>query len=381
MRDGSPFDGFFLGGFESSTMKFPDGRRVDVSLATGHAARAAEDYGLLAALGVRSVRDALAWHRIEEQPGRYDWSGFRAMQRAAREAGVQIVWDLCHYGWPDHLDFWSADFIPRFAGFAEAAARVLQAETDRVPVWVPVNEISYWAWAAGDCGDFEPAGADPHALKRRLVQASLAAMEAVRSVDPRARIMHPEPIIHIVGDPMIPGDAAPAEAYRRAMFQAWDMLSGRIDPELGGRPEHLDLIGVNYYPRNQWVHQGRPLRPGDPLYRPFADMLEEAWQRYRRPLVIAETGAEGADGPRWFTHVCEAVREAQARGIPIEGVCLYPAMDYPGWADGRHCRCGVIELDRGSAERRLDRAMVEALRREQAAFGSTLPVAMALAGD
>ena len=38
--------------------------------------------------------------------GRYDWSSFLPMLRAARETGTQVLWDLLHYGWPDDLDIW-----------------------------------------------------------------------------------------------------------------------------------------------------------------------------------------------------------------------------------------------------------------------------------
>ena len=31
--------------------------------------------------------------------------------------------------------------------------------------------------------------------------------------------------------------------------------------------------------------------------------------------------------------------------VPVIGLCLYPIADYPGWDDGRHCRCGLIRLN------------------------------------
>ena len=43
------------------------------------------------------------------------------------------------------------------------------------------------------------------------------------------------------------------------MFEAWDMLSGRVQPELGGDERYLDVIGVNYYDRNQWWNFGKTI--------------------------------------------------------------------------------------------------------------------------
>jgi hypothetical protein len=34
-------------------------------------------------------------------------------------------------------------------------------------------------------------------------------------------------------------------------------------------------------------------------------------------------------------------RAAAAAGVPVEGLCLYPIIDYPGWGDDRHCYSGL----------------------------------------
>lgn len=62
--------------------------------------------------------------------------------------------------------------------------------------------------------------------------------------------------------------------------------------------------------------------------------------RYGRPLLLTETGVEGANGAGWLRYVGGEVRAALRAGVPVEGICLYPVMDYPGWKDDRHCRCG-----------------------------------------
>src|SRR5918998_6869460 len=138
----SAFGSFFLGGFECSSQRRRDGRRLDLLASTGHDRLAARDYRQVAGMGLRTVRDGLRWHLIETSPGRYDWSSFLPMLRAAREEGVRAVWDLCHYGWPDDLDVWGAAFVDRFARFAAAAARLIVEEGGRAPpLPCPVNEI------------------------------------------------------------------------------------------------------------------------------------------------------------------------------------------------------------------------------------------------
>src|SRR5690606_24337765 len=104
------FSSFFIGGFECSTQRRRDGRRLDLIAATRHDRFVAQDYALSVEYGLRTLRDGLRWHLIEPAPGRFDWSSFLPMLRAARDADVQVIWDLCHYGWPDDLDIWSPAF-------------------------------------------------------------------------------------------------------------------------------------------------------------------------------------------------------------------------------------------------------------------------------
>jgi len=167
------FRSFLLGGFECSTHRRPDGHRLDLLAATAHDALAEADYRELARHDIRSARDGLRWHLIETSPGQYDWSSFLPLLRAANSVGTQVIWDLCHYGWPDDIDIWSPEFVDRFARFSREVARLVQQETDSAPLYCPANEISYWAWAGGAEGRINPcAFGRGTELKRQLVRAA-----------------------------------------------------------------------------------------------------------------------------------------------------------------------------------------------------------------
>ena len=45
------------------------------------------------------------------------------------------------------------------------------------------------------------------------------------------------------------------------------MIMGRAQPELGGRDDLIDVIGVNYYIHNQFVWEGHMIVPSDSRYR------------------------------------------------------------------------------------------------------------------
>lgn len=361
----NPFNSFFMAGFECSTHRLLAGGRLDMIAATRHDEAALSDYRQLRQHGIRTVRDGLRWHLIDKGPGDPDWSSFLPMLRAGREAGMQVIWDLCHYGWPADLDIWSPKFVDRFACFAGAVARVVRAETDTVPLYCPVNEISFWAWAGGNVGYLNPhARGQGPLLKRQLVQAAIAGMEAVRAVDPRARFVHAEPIINIVPRKGHPEDMDPVTKHMRGQWEAFDMLAGHLAPELGGKPDYLDLIGVNFYPDNQWVHEYGTIPLGRHDYRPFRNILASVSERYNRPIIVAETGAEGSAGPAWLHYVAGEVGAAVAEGVPVQGICLYPVLDYPGWDNERICPVGLLRMTAGPGGRAVNEPLAAELRRQ-----------------
>jgi beta-glucosidase/6-phospho-beta-glucosidase/beta-galactosidase len=376
------FRSFFQGGFEGSSHRGPDMRQLDMIAATNHDRCAAADYRLLVQAGIRTVRDALRWHLIEASPQRRDWSSWLPMLQAADAAGVQVIWDLCHYGLPHDIDIWSPAFPERFGVFCEAAARFFREHTDAVPFWCPVNEISFWAWGGGDRSYLYPNAVERGwELKRQLIRASIAGIEAARRVDPRARFVQAEPLINIVHDLYKPEDRDPAAAYSEAQFQACDMLIGRFEPELGGKPEYLDILGINYYWDNQWIHNSWTIGVGHRQHVPLHKLLVKVHERYGRPMLIAETGCEHENGPPWLNWIGGEVRRALRLGVPIHGLCLYPVMDYPGWTDARHCRVGLIRLDEEYAARSLDQELLLALEEERTLFARFRQPEVALAAD
>jgi hypothetical protein len=237
----------------------------------------------------------------------------------------------------------------------------------------PMNEISFVAWSGGSMGHMNPFAVDRgNELKRQVVRAALAATRAVRAVAPDAVIFAVEPRIHIVPRPGREDDIPEVEQLNNGQWQAWDMLTGRCEPELGGSEDMLDVVGVNFYWNNQWLHQGgfgHPLSPYDERWRPLSDLLQDVHDRYRRPLFVAETSCEGNRRAPWFRYVAEEVREALCRGLPVEGICLYPVLSHLGWDNDRYCDNGLLELESRHGRRVVHQPLARELRRQQAEFG------------
>src|SRR4029079_12692132 len=164
---------------------------------------------------------------------------------------------------------------------------------------------------------------------------SIEGAKAIREVEPGARMVHVDPLVHAVPPPDRPdlADEARDEEHREA-FEAWDMLCGRVAPELGGSPEILDIVGVNIYHYSQVQLQADKSReilgPQDPRRKPLSELLQLVWQRYRRPVIIGETSGFQDNRAEWLRMTMEECLEALNDGVDLHGGGLLPFDDVTG---------------------------------------------------
>ena len=231
------FRSFFLAGFECATGYNMHGEWIDQIAATEHDLHVDEDYRRLEDVGIRGVREAIRWPLVDRD-GSYDFSSVDPFARAALKHGFDVIWDLFHYGYPSDLDPFSEQFADRFAAYCKAAARYVVDRMDGRCYFTPINEPSYFAWAAGDVGRFAPhAHGRAAELKMSLARASIKGIDAIREVCPDARIVNVDPICRVA---VAANDPDALERARRFndeyVFEYWDIVSGRVKPELGGSP-------------------------------------------------------------------------------------------------------------------------------------------------
>ncbi len=379
------FASYWLAGFESAYHINRFGERLDMVAATQHDRFAGQDYAMLRPLGIRTVREACRWYLIDRGGGRYDFASLEPMVNAAERHGMQVIWTLCHYGWPEGLDIFTPAFVDRFRMYARAVARYLRERSDAVPFFMPVNEISFFSWAAARYMHPFAKGRDTE-IKLRLARAAIAACEAVRDVDRRARLCHGEPIINVLPPRSRPDMAERARQWTEGQFEAFDLIGGYAEPMLGGKPEYLDILGGNFYHDNQWVLRGKKIwwheQPRDPRYVDLHLLLRRLHDRYRRPVFLSETSHFGRGRGRWIKYVAAEVCRARQIGVPVEGICLYPILDRHDWEDPKWWHhSGLWDLKRerrGVLRRVLNKGYAVGLARAQdlvAACGAKRPAA------
>jgi beta-glucosidase/6-phospho-beta-glucosidase/beta-galactosidase len=333
-----------------------DGRQ-DLVRRTQHDVELCEDYARIASLGLLTVREGVPWHRIARPDGTFDFEPVTPFVDAARDFGMTVIWDLFHYGYPEHLDPFSDRFVDELARYCGAFAAYLKKRDGvRGPstgsggtprFYTVVNEPSFFAWAGGEVGVFAPfvkgRGFD---LKRQLAHTCIAGIDAIRAVDPQARFVNVDPVVHAVAPKDAPELAEDAARFNEFQWQFWDIVCGREWPELGGSPAHLDIIGVNHYLHGQWEHcRSGWLGFDDPRRKPFSEILATVAARYPgHPIIISETGCRGDMRAVWFDYTVDGAMGALEAGIDLQGVCLYPIIDMPDWYSGEWIEYGMWDL-------------------------------------
>ena len=360
-----------MAGFECSTGWNSHGRAIDQIAATQHDRFLREDYRLLKQAGLYVAREGVRWPLIDRD-GEYNFDSLQAIMEASQQHGIELIYDLFHFGYPQYLDLFSPAFISRFADYCFEAARCVVAGSDGPYYFTPVNEPSYFAWAAGEAGLFAPyaTGRGPE-LKRRLIQAAIQGINAIRAVCPSARFVNADALCRVVAPPGNAELQRHADEFNSvAVFESWDMLCGRKHPEYGGSSSHLDIIGINYYWTNQWQidQRGIPLAEGDPRRWPLHKLVKSVSRRYEADLIVSETSHINDMRAPWIHEVVREVKLIQKENLPLHGICLYPILGMPEWHDeSLWTRMGLwdlVEVD-GRLERVPYMPMLDALEKGQ----------------
>jgi hypothetical protein len=335
----NPFNSFWMAGFECTDKLNAFGNRVDFLNLTGHLQLIDQDYKRLRPFNIGTVREGIRWSQVEKKPYHYDWTTVKYMLERGKANGIQQLWDLCHFGFPDDLTPLHPMFARRFASLCTAFVDFYRAfDPYGTLIVTPINEVSFLAWLGGD-----HRGTSPYCtgygweVKYALMRAYIEGVAALKEADPGIIILTTEPLINAVAELDAPAERLEmARLWHNYQYQAVDMLIGNVSPELGGRPEYLDIVGVNFYYENEWeIEVWKPLiwkdNPLDPRWVPLRHLYAEIYERYQKPIALTETSHPKEDRPLWINMIAEETAAVILQDIPFYGICLYPVIDRPDW--------------------------------------------------
>jgi beta-glucosidase len=339
----------------------------------GFATRYAQDFAILAGLGLRHHRLSIEWARIEPEPGVYDKRAvahYRDMLSAARAAGI-VPWICLHHFTLPRWFAASGGFLVernRTQVWSRHVDYVAETFGDLAGGWQPVNETNYYARAAYRGGGWPPGHDDPAewALAGEAIQlaSAEAALRLKQTGAPVASIFglstavahDDEPATMRVVDRYYEVNwTAGLELFRTGVLE----LPGRDRIEREDLAGSFDLIGFSYYAtlgvRAGQVVAHPPGAPVSPLgYGIWADGLGLVLDRLHEqlpgvPLLVAEFGIGTDDDAvrvAYLERGLQVTRDAIARGVDVRGLFHWTAIDNYEWLHGFDVSFGIIDRER-----------------------------------
>lgn len=338
---------------------------------TGHYARVEADIDAIASLGVTSLRYPVIWERHQPVPGHtIDWSPIDMPLNAMRRRGITPIVGLVHHGsGPAHTDLLNPTFATGLSDFARRVA-------ERYP-WVmyytPVNEPLTTARFGALYGLWFPHRQSDHAFTHAFVnemKAVVLAMQAIRKVNPQAKLVQTEDLAKIYSTPRLRYQAD-FENHRR--WLTWDFLCGKVNRDHALWPyfiasgvahealdffcEHPcvpDIIGADYYATSErYLDEAIERYPrhthGSNHFERYADveafrvpheqpsgirlLLKECWERYHLPIAVTEVhiNCDFDNQIRWFSEIRHTCTALLNKGIDIRAVTAWALFGAYGW--------------------------------------------------
>ena len=316
-------------------------------------------------LGLSALRYAFPWHKIETEPGKYDWTSSDERIEAARDMGLELYLDVMHFGTPLWLRQAAGD--PEFPEALERFAGALVTRyRSTVRNWCPCNEPLMLALFSGDFGFWPPHGRKWKGympVLSRVVQATSRAIRAIRRADPQANVILCDNVENYKSRvPELRWKCAGATCgvFWRWIF-SWAASIGIIRCSTGYGLWHErtgsgmvrdtsaapDILGIDYYPNSEWqldktgdaIHQRRSETPLG-LY----GIARAYYNRYGLPMMLTETSADGHPINReiWLEQTIDDCRRLREDGIPMNGYFWWPMIDQLDWDGALTHRVGKI---------------------------------------
>lgn len=365
-----------------------------------HFHRWKEDVALMKEIGLKSYRFSISWSRVMPAEGHVNQAGLKFYSDLVDELlknGIEPIVTIFHWDmplWVYRKGGWLSDsIIPLFRDYTRT---VVDALSDRVQWWIPMNEPQCFIMNGYMQGIHAPFKRDYLALSKLTRICMLAFAESVQEIRTHAK-KTPKIGIAMAAGAFVPASNSVTDV-EKARMQTTEtglgLMSNRwwMDPILAGKPvsaygvyhtstkdlakihQKLDFLGLNLYqPFNHaaWGGDGSKPAPGAPKTSMGWDIdgrvmywaVKFIYDRYKLPIMITENGMANTDvvsldgsvhDPQRSDFMMRYLRElkrAVEEGYPVIGYQHWSLLDNFEWAEGYDPRFGLIYVDYSTGKR------------------------------
>lgn len=355
---------------------------------SGHSKRI-QDLKTFADLRAQKIRYPFLWELANSRDHQnFQWTWADERMAELKSLGLQPIVGFLHHGsGPKFTNLLDPDFPQKLTHYAKAFAKRYPEQID----YTPINEPLTTALLSCVYGLWYPHHRSDHSFLRALlnqVKATVLAMNAIREVQPEARLIQTESLGQVMGTSLVQSQVH-FENERR--WLSFDLLEGCVDShhplfsyltthgidptelsEIQEKTCGVDVMGINhelssdrfldhriqYYPEAfhcgnghyQYADVAAVDTTAAESLNP-ADLFEEVWKRYKKPLAVTEAHLNGPreDQMRWLHEIRQALCEVQARGAKVEAMTAGSLLGSFDWNLHRVERksdyeCGIFDL-------------------------------------
>lgn len=370
------------------------------NIACDHYHRYKEDIALMKQMGIKAYRFSVSWPRIMPEEHVVNEKGIRFYKALAEEllkAGIKPMCTLFHWNlpmWMHEKGGWLCEEIAAY--FQEYTKVVVEALSDKVQIWMTVNEAATFTGAGyleGIHAPFEFCEKESAEWTERMCKLTrnvlIAHGNAVKVIREQA-ILPPQIGIAMDGTLWMPRsekeeDIESAKEITFAEIADLHQVNWWMDPIVRGTihpvleaylteedktiiRQPIDFMGYNCYKANNYDDEKRP---GAQFYSGLPrtamdwaitpDALYWAvrffYERYRLPILITENGMANldfvmSDGNihdiqriEYMKSYLKGLKRAAEEKYPVMGYLYWSIMDNFEWAEGYDKRFGLIYVD------------------------------------
>jgi dTDP-4-dehydrorhamnose reductase len=347
------------------------------------------DIDAISDLGIRTIRYPVLWEKHEpDKEATINWQWTDRQLATIRESGMTPIVGLLHHGsGPVFTNLLDPEFPYLLSSYAyEVANRYPWIE-----YYTPVNEPLTTARFSGLYGFWYPHHKSEASFYRMLLnqlKGTVLCMEAIRSVNPTAKLVQTEDLGKTYSTPLL---AYQADFENDRRLLTFDILTGRLKP---GHPQYAymigcgieeeeinffqrhhvtpDILGLNYYVTSErWLDESLDkyelqTHGGNGIHR-YADtevvranpaarcgfkvLATEIWEYYGIPMAVTESHLHCTreEQLRWFKEIWDDATDLIRQGINIKGVTAWALLGSFDWdtlltKTGTQYESGVFDI-------------------------------------
>lgn len=351
------------------------------------------DIELIASLGIKKLRYPILWEKHQPTPNPViKWGEIENNLTRLKDLGIDTIAGLVHHGsGPEYAPISSEAFATGLADYALQVAR----KFPWIEYYTPVNEPLTTARFCGLYGFWYPHLKSDKDFIRLLInetKATILAMQAIRTINPNAKLIQTEDLGKTYSTPAL---SYQANFENKRRWLSFDLLLGRVDKQhplwkyitvkCGICESDLqffienacapDILGFNHYLTSErYIDENLEKYPlhthGGNHRHKYADveavrvdlnkktgpykLLKEAWDYFKIPMAITEVhlGCTRDEQLRWLKEIWETSRKLNDEGVEIKAITAWAMFGSYGWnklltqPNGKY-EPGVFDLSSG----------------------------------